>query len=136
MKKAKGRISGEKKIRGKMQLPKCDLCRQMVQLKDGVLSICFNEILEVEHIRKRWEEDHPDLILHVRDFLTYPDQADWKWQHSKCDVDSSYQIEAARLDNIEKVLHWTFHLMGKNWFQFTDWRKAILRLYPGIYGDL
>lgn len=117
-----------------MELPNCDECKKSVQLKEGVLSISFKEIQEVKNAREDWDKKRSrQSIPDMTDLMTYPESAQWRWRHCKCDLGSSYQIEAERLDNVEKVLHWTFHLMGKNWFELTDWRKAIMRLYPEVY---
>jgi hypothetical protein len=114
-----------------MQLPNCDLCGKSVELKSGVLSISFQKVREVQDQKAKWEKAHPGPVLHVSEVMTFPSRVHWVWQHCGCNVDgSSYEIEASRFDNVSKALHWTLHLMAKNWFEFTDWRSVIARFYP------
>ncbi len=117
-----------------MEIPNCDQCGKEVKLKDGVLEVDFKEIRSTQEARNKWEKDHPERLLSSIDLLTYPDNAEWKWHHRRCGPEcGTYWIDGTRLDSTEKVLHWTFHLMGKTWFEFTDWRKAIERLYPKVW---
>lgn len=113
-----------------MQLPQCDVCGKQVQLKDGILSISFREVREVQEAHERFKRDHTNPVFHVSDLLTLPERVHWKWHHSKCNGQSSYWIDACRFDTVEKVLQWTIHLMDKTWFQLTDWREVIHRFYP------
>ncbi len=114
-----------------MELPKCDVCGKRVELKDGILSISFRKVRELPDQKIKWEKAHPGPILTVGDVMAFPLRVSWVWHHFICNVDcSSYEIEADRFDNHEKALHWTLHLMEKNWFRFTDWRNVIDRFYP------
>ena len=116
-----------------MELPNCDKCSKPVKREQGVLTISFKEVREAQREREAWEKEHPQPIKVLHDYLTYPKRINWKWGHRKCFQNSSYPIDATRLDSAEKVLHWTFHLMEKNWFMATDWRGAINKLYPDSY---
>jgi hypothetical protein len=114
-----------------MQLPKCDLCGRDVQLKDGVLSISFREIRAVQSAEDEFRKAHSGPVLDARDIADFPDKVAWKWRHYWCDPgEFSYDIEWLRFNTIQLALHWTLHLMAKNWFQFTNWRSVIERFYP------
>ena len=113
-----------------MEFPKCDICGGDVSRENGVLSISFREVREVQQAHQEFDKKHSGCVLHVSDFMTLPERVHWKWAHSKCNSQSSYQIEASRFDMVEKALHWTVHLIDKNWFEFTDWREVIHRFFP------
>jgi len=114
-----------------MQIPRCDVCGQEVEMKDGSLSISFKEIRDVQEREAAWKKAHAGLFLDVGEVMAFPVRVPWTWHHCKCSVKgSSYEIEGSRFDSVEKVLHWTLHLMEKNWFEFTDWRTVIERFYP------
>lgn len=54
--------------------------------------------------------------------------APWRSVHSACDSqlpDASYAIEVGRIRTAEQALWWTLHLMGKEWFEATDWETSI-----------
>jgi hypothetical protein len=107
------------------------VCGQEVEMKDGILSISFKEIRDIQEREAAWKKAHPGPVLEVREVLAFPSRVQWTWHHCKCSVKgSSYEIEGKRFDTVEKALHWTIHLMGKNWFQFTNWRSVIARFYP------
>ncbi len=113
-----------------MQIPRCDVCGKEVQLGDGVLSISFQKVREVQDQKAKWEKAHPGPVLNVGDVLASPPCVSWTWHHCKCNVSGCYEIEASRFDSIEKAMQWTIHLMEKNWFKFTDWRGVIEKFYP------
>lgn len=113
-----------------MELPKCDVCGVQVKIEEGVLSISFITIREVQEKREEFKKNHPGPVLTVGEVMAFPERVPWRWHHFGCNVDGSYSIEATRFDTIEKAMHWTLHLMEKNWFEFTDWRGLISRLYP------
>jgi len=114
-----------------MQLPNCDVCEKEVEVKDGILSISFKEIRDVQEREAMWKKNHPGPLLDVAEVMAFPHRVRWMWHHCRCNMNgSSYQIEGSRFDTHEKALHWTLHLMEKNWFRFTDWRGVIEKFYP------
>jgi predicted GIY-YIG superfamily endonuclease len=90
-----------------------------------------------------WQLDHrtqdsriPGFqILTGKELLDAPDKGRWVAICSVClrrkddardSMDSStYEIELNRADTWQKVTAWTIHLMGKNWFSFTNWCDVI-----------
>jgi hypothetical protein len=114
-----------------MELPKCDKCGRDVQLKDGVFSISFKEIRQVQEAEEQFKKRHTSPLLHVSEVMAFPGRVPWVWHHYGCNMNgSSYEIEADRFNTISKAMGWTLHLMGKNWFEFTNWRNVIERFYP------
>jgi hypothetical protein len=113
-----------------MELPKCDLCGKVVKIEEGILSISFREIRDIQEQRAKWEKNHPGPVFTTGEVMTFPRRVHWIWSHMGCNTNGSYDIEATRIDDLRKALHWTIHLQSKNWFQDTDWRKVIHRLYP------
>lgn len=116
----------------KMEIPKCDVCGKDVQLSDGILSISFRTIRQVQEKREEFKKNHPGPVLTVGEVMAFPPCVSWIWHHANCNNadGSSYEIEGDRFDTHEKALHWTLHLMEKNWFRFTDWRGVIEKFYP------
>ena len=124
-------ISKSNKRTEAMRLARCDVCGKSVELKDGVLSVSLRSAREVQDKEEKWKRTHPGPILTVGDVIAFPPSVSWIWHHISCEVeDSSYEIEGDRLDTHEKALHWTLHLMDKNWFRFTDWHSVIERFFP------
>lgn len=113
-----------------MQIPKCDVCGQEVELKDGVLSISFKRVRDIQEHEAEWKKNHPGPVLTALEIMDFPCREPWAWHHIGCNTDSCYDIEAIRFDTIRKALHWTIHLQDKTWFRNTDWREVIHRLYP------
>lgn len=112
-------------------VPICDLCGQEVNLSEGILSISFKEVRAVQEAREAWHKEHSQLLTSSMDLLTFPDRACWVWHHCRCDPSSSsYEIDGSRFNTVGKALHWTLHLMGKTWFEFTNWRHTVGRFYP------
>ncbi len=117
-----------------MNLPKCDVCGEVVSLKDGVLSVSKAEIERYREAQEAFREKHRgEAFISVDEFLQHPSLVPWKWSHSRCVNGSAYEIEADRFNSLEKAMRWTLHLMGKNWFCCTNWRDVVTRLYPGVY---
>ncbi len=116
-----------------MQLPKCDVCGEVVSLKDRVLSVSKAEIERYREAQEAFRNRHRGPFIMVTEFLEHPGLVTWKWSHSRCVNGSAYEIEAERFDSLPKAMHWTLHLMGKVWFGCTNWRAVVTRLYPGIY---
>ena len=114
-----------------MQLPKCDTCGKEVKIKEGVLSISFRKIREIQDKQEEFKKRHPGPLLNVCEVMAFPSRVPWIWHHCGCNMNgTSYEIEGNRVDTIEKAMGWTLHLMEKNWFEYTDWRGLISRLYP------
>ncbi len=114
-----------------MQLPNCEVCGKSVAEKEGILSISFRDVREVQEGEREWRKVHPGPILTPKDLMSLPSSVRWVWHHASCSIDgASYEIEGESLDTHEKALHWTIHLMEKKWFHFTDWRGVIEKFYP------
>lgn len=114
-----------------MQMPRCDVCNEEVKIEEGLISISFREIREVQEKQEQFKKNHPGPVLDVGEVMAFPPRVSWVWHHCECDVNgASYQIEGSRFDSVTKALRWTLHLMQKNWFEFTDWRNLIERFYP------
>lgn len=60
--------------------------------------------------------------------------ATWDVHHDECDPEhgvGSYIIEVERARSHAQLLHWTAHLMGKNWLSATNW-DVIIREASGV----
>lgn len=71
----------------------------------------------------------------LRPLATVPRVEDVPWQvvHLDCITDAEWQrgypIEGTRINTVRKALAWTLHLMEKTWFEFTDWRRVMQKLF-------
>jgi hypothetical protein len=114
-----------------MELPRCEACGKEVKVEEGVLSISFRTIRQVQEKREEFKRNHPGPVLTVGEVMAFPPCVSWVWHHCGCNVNgTSYDIEGTRFDNLRKALHWTIHLRDKTWFKDTDWREVIHRFYP------
>ena len=113
--------------------PSCDICRTAVTTQDGALGVTLREWEQSEADRLRTEGESPPAASGAAgspEGIEPPSHIQWLWGHKSCLPDSvSYTIEAARLDDIGKVLDLTFDLLDKDWFLETNWRMTMGRLY-------
>lgn len=69
-------------------------------------------------------------------YLDYPKQATWHVVHDRCvDIEAEtgeYWFSVNQIDTWGKVANWTAHLMGKGWFDHTDWVGFLRRV--GVHG--
>jgi hypothetical protein len=53
---------------------------------------------------------------------------EWERRHPPEVSDNDYWFYAGRADTYEKLLGWTAHLLGKNWFVHTNWSAFLYRV--------
>lgn len=102
----------------------CHLCRESIEGDTGALRVTFAELAEHRQREAEWKASHAGELVDLTDMLLAPEDVHWRAYHDRCDPDfeqSSYQIDAMKLRTWRDLARWTAHLMGKNWFPFTDW---------------
>ena len=115
--------------------PLCEVCENPVTTLEGCLLLYHDEMKGYDVAEENWRNAHPvnqDSMLapiSMTELLDRPLPVAWHWGHNSCLDEGMYFITADRLDTIEKVLSWTFHLMEKRWINTTKWEKAIRRIY-------
>lgn len=86
-----------------MQLQKCDICGKDVELKNGILSIPFRKVREIQDQRADWDKAHRDPPFTLAEVMTFPPRVSWIWHHMSCGIEgSSYWIEADDLIHLRK----------------------------------
>lgn len=112
---------------GSLRMPRAELSRYKVELE------AFQEAQE-----RKWAEQENGLrSYNPRDL---PARAHWvvicrscyhehqRWQDGLDDYINrfdGYTIDVGRIDTHIKLLHWTSHLMTKDWLASTDWRLVL-----------
>ena len=110
--------------------PDCQVCGKQVYTKDGFLVVYEEEIIRFEDEQQKWDKEHPEDVdggytISSADLMSMPDPAEWHWGHDRCLDNGSYEIPYSRFNTTTKALSWTLHLMEKNWFNSTNWRRAV-----------
>lgn len=121
----------------------CDACGDRVTGDAGYVHISMNRVGAVEQAVAAWETEHSppptgdpvkDLMgrmLDRDDLMAYPSPARWRVHHESCDPEPEvgpYKISVSRIDTWPKLVHWTAHLMEKNWLQHTDWSDILRKI--------
>lgn len=111
-----------------MTLSSCDYCGKVIgPLKDAVLDVDQFKAMKCYRIWKDYEDSTEGQIVSTADWKDMPDKVPWMWGHRTCGPDETYWMAADRIDNPQKALGWTLHLMKKAWFSATDWETAMRR---------
>jgi hypothetical protein len=111
----------------------CCICKKEVVWSKGALVLKgdMRDIKAYQDKVKDWEETHNmEIGVSASELLLLPDRVPWIWGHQKCvDRFQFYWIDGERIDTPLKALHWTLHMMEKNWFESTRWDSVIDRLF-------
>jgi hypothetical protein len=110
------------------------LCRKCQNpIRPGAGYITHNSATRIAY-KTAWtrhkEAHRGELYVSLADM---PDEqpAQWHPWHRTCDPhpnDSGYWIDVDRCGTLAELIHWTGHLMSKNWISDTDWDDLLLRL--------
>lgn len=113
----------------------CEVCRQPVDDGEGYIHVVYHDINTRQRAKLAYDEAQrvkgswaPYDLGALRDL---PEEAHWAVHHIKCDPDISsgdYVINVERARSHAALLHWTAHLMGKAWIEYTDWDDLIDRM--------
>lgn len=113
--------------------PPCDVCGQPVGERDGVLGVTLQEWQQEEADRIRTENESPPMATGAAgaEEETPPMRGvEWVWGHARCmPKHSTYTVDTSKFNTIGRVLDLTFDLMDHEWFEETNWRTTIRRLY-------
>jgi hypothetical protein len=120
----------------------CEVCRKRIEVpgKAAVYLQDQHRAVAYPALVRAWEQEH-DLgggIHTMADLDSYPKPAHWRIVHDSCvDIEDAtavnYWIACDRIDTWRKAAGWTAHLMGKIWFEGTDWDKLLVGM--GAYTD-
>ncbi|GIG93350.1 hypothetical protein [Plantactinospora endophytica] len=116
----------------------CGGCKRDVSgSKRAVIHINHGEINRAEREEREWNERHPPdspTGITAAELADVPAPALW-WVH--CDdcnphraddgtmCNGCYWFELSRCQTTVDLLHWTAHLMEKEWLKATDWNKLL-----------
>lgn len=122
---------------------KCEICGKVAKGHRSTIYASYPEFMAYPGAVEAWRERHkaeldasPFHMLSLWD--DHPDLAKWHVIHDRCvedigkTTDRAYWFEVAQADTWGKLAHWTTHLLGKGWFEHTDW--AGLLGGAGAYG--
>jgi hypothetical protein len=105
----------------------CDGCGKPAD--NGYLYVTYAAIHEYEVQKSEWDAAHPPgQALSLTGLFDHPEPARWWLMHRRCDPQpdaDSYWIDLERINTWERLVHWTAHLMEKNWLASTDWQRLL-----------
>jgi len=111
----------------------CDACREPVENGGGWVTISYAEI--GEHQRQDKIIDAAALARGGGSWKIYnladiQDSVRWHVYHRECDPEPDgpdYWIEVSRIRTLPQLVHWTAHLLEKNWISDTNWNSILYR---------
>jgi hypothetical protein len=109
----------------------CEICSEPIEDGAGCIHLPDGDSQSVYAARSGWERAHPNGT-DVMDLIeNYPEPLRWSAQHFECcsepDGPEGYGFAVERARTPEQLLAWTAHLMGKGWFNATDWDEVLER---------
>jgi hypothetical protein len=97
----------------------CDVCVQPIDDGEGAVWV---EPPSPERQRDTHSPNTPDDLLQPA-----RNRVAWRITHDECAQPRyGYRIEVERIRTWAAYLHWTGHLMGKDWITDTDWDALVL----------
>jgi hypothetical protein len=112
----------------------CDACHKRVAGTIGWLHVDLSEVGRVERAMESWRKQNPGPAISGGALLDLPELARWQVHHSVCDPNpdgDDYWFHVGRCDTWPKIVGRTAHLMGKRWFEYTDWQTLLEQLAAG-----
>lgn len=125
----------------------CDSCEKDVSgSKQAVIHVPYKDAMKArtEYDEKIWESvdqrkrgEFPKALNLSELLESLPFEAHWEIHCDECNphpdddggwCDGCYWIGLERCSTTERLLDWTAHLMGKDWFSATDWNDFIYRV--------
>ena len=120
----------------------CKVCDRPVAAGAGYLHVDTRRVQAVKKAHDDWEEDRRGRggaegdalrVFPLSEFMELPSAVSWEVHHRDCDPEpdrDDYWTDVKRVDRYWKVLHWTAHLMGKNWLSHTRWDLVLYAFTP------
>lgn len=115
----------------------CDACAQPVHGDEGYIHVddyAARQVVEAreQDRRDRYERAKTDPIgayfYSLTELRSLPQSVPWQVHHRACDPrpdTDDYWFAVERAATHADLLHWTAHLMGKNWLSGTAWDDFI-----------
>lgn len=110
----------------------CCKCGEPIANKQGYVEVLAADLrkaqmaqMEEERIRVQERASFPRFKT-GREILSEPDtRAHWRAIHRDCDPGDAegYWFGVERCRTVESLLSWTLHLLGKGWYEATDWTQ-------------
>jgi hypothetical protein len=109
----------------------CIACQFPVGDGAGWLRVTYADIEKylVQKQEQRQGSADGGAAFVMEQILTAPSLISWLAYHPACDPagpGSAYRIDASQIRTWQQLVRWTAHLMGKNWFPFTNWADLLL----------
>jgi hypothetical protein len=115
----------------------CEVCDEPIANNAGYVTANYAEFgahqdwhREFDERKRREAEAEGKRFVGFRlsELDDSPPRARWRALHQGCDPDvgsTDYWIGVERCRTLPELIHWTAHLMGKNWIGSTDWDKLL-----------
>jgi hypothetical protein len=110
----------------------CDVCLQLIADGEGNVWVDQNAAHQLYHSPawppgQDYDEDD-DECDDLGELTPGVQNVPWRTTHTACEVCRwPYLIPVERIRSWQSYLHWSAHLMSKEWLPATDWREFVLR---------
>jgi hypothetical protein len=119
----------------------CQTCHKPIAAGEGSIWIKKTDLNATEQAAREWEERQEERtrqnngmpVYSALDLSEYPDEAHWRVSHHACSDTSTamYSFEVQRCSTWAELVHWTAHLMEKDWLRHTDWSDMLRETSDG-----
>lgn len=109
----------------------CDVCDKPIRASQrGYLCVSYDDFHQAEDAVKAWETANPGPAYSGDALLSHPEPAHWHILHAACDPapDGNDYWRKTRTLDYPALLRFTAHIMGKRWFEYTDWDDVLVRI--------
>lgn len=109
---------------------RCDVCDHPIDDGDGYITVSYPDIFRYQRDVDAWKAAHPQKLIRLSEYDTYPEPAKWHVLHRDCDGDIDrydYWWAIERFRTHQDVIARTAHISTKKWLQHTDWREILYR---------
>lgn len=104
----------------------CLACGKPIEDGEGAIWCPGDESARAQQAVREWEEQHPGPVT-ASDLDSLPGHATWRTIHFACGPADlgPYDIDIAEVRTWRGLVHWTSHLMEKDWIGSTDWDRLL-----------
>lgn len=108
----------------------CDHCKKPIKDGHGYVYVDKNAAWKCKANIKTWKAENPGPFLAATALMDYPRPARWIVTHGDCDHvpnGNDYSLNIENMRTHADLIRRTAHLMGKSWFEHTDWEQILYR---------
>lgn len=107
----------------------CETCGFPIAPEKGSIYIRTGDARDYRQAMREWREVHPEgSAVDLTELDGFPEDIHWRTGHDACRSDHDegcYEIDGDQITTWPALMHWTAHLMEKNWFGDSDWDELL-----------